>query len=69
MFHLTDGDFNGVYDSHLHYGDGSFPIEKLISFVPKGAMITDEAIKNYQDRLDDFKKDVIYLRKLFQKLG
>ncbi|MGC8770404.1 MAG: TIM barrel protein [Brevinematia bacterium] len=67
MFHLTDGDFNGVYDSHLHYGDGSFPIDKLTSFVPEGAMITNESVKNYTDKLDDFVNDVLFLRKLFIK--
>ncbi|MCX7821163.1 MAG: hypothetical protein N2258_05745 [Brevinematales bacterium] len=67
IYHLTDGDFSGVYDSHLHYGEGSFPLKKLLSFVPDGKMITNESVKKYPDKLDDFKNDVLYLKKLISE--
>jgi deoxyribonuclease IV len=33
MFHLSDGDLNSLEDKHLSFGDGDFPIKKLLDFV------------------------------------
>ncbi len=64
IYHLTDGDWDGLYDKHLNYGKGSFPIQTLLSLIPDGAMITNEAAKNYNDSLDDFIEDMIYLKNI-----
>ncbi len=43
VYHLTDGDYSSELDSHLHYGDGSFPLKELLGFIPDDAMVTNEA--------------------------
>ena len=34
IYHLTDGDYTGLYDRHDHYGEGSYPMERLAGMVP-----------------------------------
>lgn len=62
LFHLTDGDYNSVYDSHYNFGKGNFPIKEIISRIPNGSMITNEAKRNFNDDLQDFAKDIKYLK-------
>ncbi len=64
IYHLTDGDLNGLYDKHLHYGEGSFPLSEFIKLIPDNSLVTNEAIKNFNDSLKDFKKDIDYLKTL-----
>ena len=64
MFHLTDGDFNSVYDKHDHFGKGSFDLKKIISYIPSKTIITLEIEKKYKDNLKDFEQDVLYLKRL-----
>jgi endonuclease IV len=59
IYHLTDGDYKSEYDSHLHYGEGSFPIKELLKFVPIDARLTNEAKHNSNINLDDFKTDIL----------
>jgi deoxyribonuclease-4 len=61
MYHLTDGDYKDEYDSHLHYGKGSFPIKELLRMIPDEAKITNEAKHDSDLKLDDFKKDFLYV--------
>jgi len=64
MFHLTDGDWDGVYDKHEHLGTGSFELKNAIQLVPMNSAITLETKHDYQDSLRDFEQDVFYLRNL-----
>jgi len=64
MYHLTDGDCKSEYDSHLHYGEGSFPLDELLKMVTDNAKLTNEAKHNSNDNLSDFEKDFFYIRKL-----
>ena len=64
MFHLTDGDFNSVYDKHDHFGKGSFNLKKIISYIPGKTIITLETEKKYTENLKDFEQDVLYLKRL-----
>jgi endonuclease IV len=64
IYHLTDGDYFGLYDSHEHYGEGNFPIERMINLIPAGSHITNEAVKNSEDGLFDFEKDILFLKSL-----
>lgn len=61
MYHLTDGDINSVYDSHLHYGEGSYPIHDILAMIPTGKKITNESRKNSKENLDNFAEDMKYL--------
>lgn len=63
LFHLTDGDYQSELDSHLHYGQGSFPLEELLSYVPDDGLITNEAKREPAKKLSDFEFDSIFLRK------
>lgn len=63
MYHLTDGDQQGIYDVHWHFGKGTFDLKKIFSLYPLGSMISLETEKNFQDNLADFKDDISYLKK------
>jgi endonuclease IV len=60
MYHLTDGDYASEYDSHLHYGKGSFPLKELLKMVPHDTKLTNEAKHDSNTDLNDFEKDVLY---------
>lgn len=57
VYHLTDGDYKSELDSHLHYGEGSFPLKELLGFVPAGAKVTNEAKRNVNTCLYEIKND------------
>jgi endonuclease IV len=67
MYHLTDGNYTGEYDSHLHYGKGTFPIKELLKLVPENAKLTNEAKHDSLSNLNDFKADWQYARAISQK--
>lgn len=58
MYHLSDGDINGIRDKHLHFGDGNFDLEKIISILPSNFTLTLETPKNSKTDLNDFVEDV-----------
>ena len=62
LFHLTDGDIDNVKDEHRHIGQGNYDMQKIIQFIPGGAMITLETNKDSKENLDDFVIDVEKLR-------
>jgi hypothetical protein len=62
MYHLTDGDYASEYDSHLHYGQGTFPIKKLLELAPEDTKLTNEAKHNSKNDLNDFEYDIDTLR-------
>lgn len=64
VYHLTDGIFSSDLDSHLHYGTGDFPLKKILTMVPDGGMITNEAKRSCSDGIEDFRKDSIFLKEL-----
>ncbi|MDR2942405.1 MAG: sugar phosphate isomerase/epimerase [Treponema sp.] len=61
IYHLTDGDYKSEYDSHLHYGKGTFPVKELLRMIPDDAKVTDEAKHDSNFKLDDFKEDFLYV--------
>ncbi len=61
MYHLTDGDYYGVFDRHDHYGKGSFPILHLLKLIPPNSKITNEAVKDFADSLRDFEEDMKFI--------
>jgi len=65
VYHLTDGDYTSELDSHLHYGQGTFPLKALLSLVPDGEMITNEAKRFNTNTLNEFKMDSDFLKTLF----
>ena len=64
MFHLTDGDFKGLYDSHEHFRKGTFPIKKILDILPDSSSITVEVTKDSPYDLNDFSEDIKFLKKI-----
>jgi endonuclease IV len=64
VYHLTDGNFASEYDSHFHYGKGTFPLNDILKIVPYGSKITNEARHDLENNLDDFKEDYFYVKNI-----
>lgn len=66
MFHLSDvTDMNSPYDSHPHLGTGQLDLARIVrNYIPDGASVTLETVKDSSNNLDDFKKDAMLLRNL-----
>ncbi|MDQ7822513.1 MAG: TIM barrel protein [Candidatus Eremiobacteraeota bacterium] len=64
MYHLTDGDFQGVTDQHKHFGEGDFPIERILKTIPQDSRITIETKRESEISLDDTMEDVEYLMRI-----
>lgn len=64
MFHLTDGEKDGVFDRHYHFCKGNYPHEEIINLLPKDAIITVETVKDSENNLDDFVGDIKFLKVL-----
>ncbi len=62
--HLSDIDIKTKLDMHLNYGRGSLDFSKLLYLFKKVKDITIETPKTSKENLDDFIKDVEFLRKL-----
>ena len=57
MFHLVDNKYDSVYDKHYHFGQGNYPIKKIIDLLPKECLITLETYKDSNENLEDFLAD------------
>jgi deoxyribonuclease-4 len=64
IFHLSDGDTSSEKDIHLNLGEGNFDIGKFLSFIDDGGLVTIETPRNSVSGLQDFLKDVHFLRRL-----
>lgn len=62
MFHLTDGEKDGVLDRHYHFGKGNYNIKDILEILPDNCYITVETIKDFNDSLEDFEKDIKILK-------
>ena len=62
IFHISDGDKDGVYDQHKNLGKGSFDFEKIFSLTPKNSLISIETKKNFENSLKDFEEDVCFIK-------
>ena len=66
MFHLSDGDIDGIYDSHPHFGGGSYDLKYLLNLMPSNSIVSVETVKNSKENLDDFAGDIEYLSKILK---
>ena len=66
MFHLSDVlDMASPYDAHPHLGTGALDIARLCREVfPPDATISIETVRDSMTDLDDFRRDVDFLRKV-----
>ena len=58
MLHLTDGDYESVYDRHDHIGKGNYNMNAILKLIPQGRRITVETIKESKESLADFEEDI-----------
>lgn len=65
MYHLTDGDYESLYDRHDHIGKGNFDIRTVLEIIPQGKRITVETEKSSEGSLADFEEDIVYLKKFY----
>lgn len=66
IYHLSDGDVNSQTDLHLNFGEGNFELAWILQKIPTGAYITIETNRNMAMNLKDYKRDVIYLKRLLK---
>jgi deoxyribonuclease-4 len=66
VFHLSDGDASSEKDTHFNLGKGSMDIRGFLSMIPEGGLMTLETPRNASTGLEDFVKDVRYLRGLYK---
>ena len=60
MYHVTDGESEGVKDAHLHLGCGTFDLKRIKLLLPLDAIISLETEKNSMYNLNDFEDDVLF---------
>jgi len=61
MYHLTDGDYKAETDRHDKYGQGSFPLKKMLGLVPPNACVTDESKRVSKNALSEYLANRFYL--------
>lgn len=66
MFHLSDGEWNGTIDKHCNIEQGDYDFTAIAKLLPQNPIISIETEKASKENLDDFKEDVIKLRKFFK---
>jgi endonuclease IV len=64
IYHMSDGNFSGEKDEHLHFGKGSYPLENIIKLLPDNAQTTIETPKTSSDNMNDFTSDIEYIRNI-----
>ena len=64
LFHLSDGNAESEYDSHLNFGKGTFNISTIVKQLPNDAKVTIETDKSSKGNLDDFAADAEFLEKI-----
>lgn len=65
MYHVTDlNDITSPYDTHLHLGTGELDFNKVFDMIPNGSYITFETTKDSKENLNDFVKDMQWLKNL-----
>jgi sugar phosphate isomerase/epimerase len=64
LFHVSDGMTASLKDRHQHLGRGDFDLKALLARVPDGSSVLIESPHDFQDRLDDFARDVEHLKKV-----
>lgn len=69
MFHFNDGDARMQKDLHMNLGQGSFDLQRIMSFIPPGSRVTVETPRDAERKLEDFVRDVEFLRRLCGEKG
>ncbi len=61
-YHISDNYKDSKTDAHKHFGEGTIDIKRVLSILNDNSYLAIETIKDSKENLDDFKKDVEYLK-------
>lgn len=64
-YHLSDGFIDSEIDKHLNFGGGNFDFNRIFDIIDRDKNIAIETKKNSKENLDDFVKDVRFLKGLY----
>lgn len=63
VYHLTDmPSLADTLDAHIGLGEGELDVARVLRLLPEDAWMTLETPKRHADRLDDFHREVLWLR-------
>lgn len=63
-YHLSDNFIDSELDKHLHFGAGNYDLGKIFDIIDLSKNIAVETNKNSKENLNDFIKDVEWLKNL-----
>lgn len=63
-YHLSDNFIDSEFDKHLHFGVGNYDFKKIFGIIDKNKNIAIETNKDSKENLDDFIKDMEWLKAL-----
>ncbi len=61
-YHLSDNFIDAEFDTHLHFGDGSYDLKKIIEIMDINKNIAIETDKDSKKNLNDFINDIKFLK-------
>ena len=64
MYHLCDNDWDGMDDGHMHYGEGSYNLAKIVSYIDKDGIVTMETGRDAPKDMVPRIRDVEFLHKI-----
>ena len=67
VFHLSDGNASSEKDIHLNLGEGNLDLERFLSVIPNGGLVTIETPRDELKGLENFVNDIHFLRNLLAK--
>jgi len=69
IIHLSDGHLNSIYDEHLSVGQGEFDLSWMSDVVCQSRcrFLVLETTKSSLDNLDDFHRDALQVKSLFEE--
>lgn len=63
-YHLSDNFIDSEVDKHMHFGQGNYNLKKVFDIIDTNKNIAIETNKDSKENLDDFIKDVKWLKNL-----
>ena len=61
-YHMSDNIIDSDIDGHMHFGQGNYDIQKILSIINKDKYVAIETLKDSKTNLKDFEKDSGYLK-------
>lgn len=63
-YHLSDNFIDSEMDGHMHFGQGNYDFKKIFDIIDLSKNMAIETKKDNKENLDDFVKDVKWLKNL-----